>query len=250
LVTTYGWRVGFLGVALVAGLVPLVGLAFLVREPPVAAAAKSTASAPLRHDYLHNRHFWLIAIGILGVSVALFGVMGSMVPMLTDRGVSGGTVAAALSVAGASSWVGRIAVGFAMDKVFAPYVATFSFALALVGVGLVAFTQGSAPLILGAALIGITFGAEGDLVTYLASRYFGMKIYSRVLGALWVTWAWGGGIGTYLVGVTFSATQSYEVALTIFAAVLIASSIAVLMLGPYVNPPERSRAATNAISAV
>jgi predicted MFS family arabinose efflux permease len=249
LVTTYGWRVGFLGVALVAGLVPLVGLAFLVREPPVAAAAKSTASAPLRHDYLHNRHFWLIAIGILGVSVALFGVMGSMVPMLTDRGVSGGTVAAALSVAGASSWVGRIAVGFAMDKVFAPYVATFSFALALVGVGLVAFTQATPPLILGAALIGITFGAEGDLVTYLASRYFGMGIYSRVLGALWVTWAWGGGIGTYLVGVSFSATRSYEFALTIFAAVLIASSIAVLMLGPYVNPPERSRGATNAILA-
>jgi MFS family permease len=249
LVTHYGWRGGFLGVALVAGLIPLFGLAFLVREPPIARSPTPAATAAsARFAYLRNRNFWLIAVAILGVSIAMFGVMGSMVSLLTDRGVSGATVAGVLSAAGVSSWLGRIAVGFAMDKVFAPYVAAFSFALALAGVGLIAFTEAPAPLMLGAALIGFTFGAEGDLVTFLASRYFGMDIYSKVLGALWVTWAWGGGIGTYLVGVSFSATQSYEVALTIFGLVLIASSVAVLMLGPYVVPPERLRAEPDAIS--
>ncbi len=251
LVTNYGWRVGFLGVAFVAGLVPLVGLGFLVREPPVTRTPVQPQPAlTARHAYLRSRHFWLIALAILGVSIAMFGVMGSMVPMLTDRGVSGATVAAVLSIAGASSWLGRIAVGFAMDKIFAPYVATFSFALALAGVGLVAFTQAPPPLMLGAALIGFTFGAEGDLVTFLASRYFGMEIYSKVLGALWVMWAWGGGIGTYLVGVSFSATQSYGIALTVFGIVLIAASIAVLMLGPYVVPPApvRTSASSELIS--
>jgi hypothetical protein len=82
-------------------------------------------------------------------------------------------------------------------------------------------------------------------VTFLTSRYFSMENYSKVLGAVWVTWAWGGGIGTYLVGVTYSATQSYEIALMVFAGVLVAASIVVCTLGPYVYPPAKGLALTS-----
>lgn len=245
LVTAYGWRVGFLAVAAVAGLVPLLGLALLVRDPPqTPRPMRSTPdSAPpwLLAPYLRTRNFAILGTCILAISVAMFGVMGLMVPLLTDRGVSGSTIAAVLSAAGIASWLGRVVVGYAMDRIFAPHVAAFSFALALVGVALIAFANSATPIMVGAALVGFTFGAEGDLVTFLASRYFSMEHYSKVLGAVWVTWAWGGGIGTYLVGATYSATGSYEIALTVFAGVLVAASIVVCMLGPYVYPPMHRR---------
>jgi MFS family permease len=163
--------------------------------------------------------------------------------------VSNSTIAAVLSTAGFASWIGRVVVGYAMDKIFAPYVAAGSFVLALLGVALIAFADSPVPIMVGAALVGFTFGAEGDLVTFLTSRYFSMEHYSRVLGAVWVTWAWGGGIGTYLVGVTYAATQSYDIALTVFAGVLVAASIAVCTLGPYVYPPVRHEARNTALDA-
>lgn len=245
LVNEYGWRVGFLGIAAVCGVVALLGLGLLVRDPPKereSGRLAADATRPwFRAPYLRSRHFWIIAICILAISVAMFGVMGLMVPLLTDRGVSGSTIAAVLSAAGFSSWLGRVIVGYAMDKVFAPHVAASCFALALIGVALIGLADSPAPIMVGAALVGFTFGAEGDLVTFLTSRYFSMEHYSKVLGAVWVTWAWGGGIGTYLVGVTYSATQSYEIALTVFGGVLVAASVAVCTLGPYAYPPVQRR---------
>lgn len=239
LVTQYGWRVGFAWIAVAVGVAPILGLAFLVREPPATNVGLRTASAAAsaNYDYLRQREFWLIAIAILGVSLAMFGVMGSMVPLLTDRSVPRDTVTMVLSIAGISSWVGRVAVGILMDRFFAPYVAATSFALALAGVAVVAFSDAPLPIMLGAMLIGFTFGAEGDLVTFLVSRYFPMAVYSRVLGAVWITWAWGGGLGTYLVGITYQATGSYRIALMVMAGVLIAAAAAVLSLGPYAVPP-------------
>lgn len=245
LVSEYGWRAGFLGVAVLVGLVPILGFLFLVRDPPVPASRAprpDTASPGIRWfqaPHFRGRHFWRIALCILAISVAMFGVMGLMVPMLADRGVPSTTTAAVLSAAGVSSWFGRVIVGYAMDKVFAPYVAASTFALALIGVALIGGADSTTAIMIGAALVGFTFGAEGDLVTFLTSRYFSMEQYSTVLGAVWVTWAWGGGIGTYLVGVTYSATGSYETALTVFAGVLVAAAIVVCTLGPYLYPPAK-----------
>lgn len=253
LVNDYGWRIGFLGIAAFAGVVPLLGLGLLVRDPPKPSAERhghANSRAPwFQAPYFRTRHFALIATSILAISVAMFGVMGLMVPLLSDRDVSNSTIAAVLSTAGFASWIGRVVVGYAMDKIFAPYVAAGSFVLALMGVALIDFADSPAPIVVGAALVGFTLGAEGDLVTFLTSRYFSMEHYSRVLGAVWVTWAWGGGIGTYLVGVTYAATQSYDIALTVFAGVLVAASIAVCTLGPYVYPPVRHEARKTALDA-
>jgi MFS family permease len=128
-----------------------------------------------------------------------------------------------------------------MDRVFAPYVAALTFLLALAGIGLIAAGGPPVALLSGAALIGFALGAEGDLVTFLASRYFSLDIYSRVLGALWLMWAWGGGLGTWLVGVTYRATHSYNVSLALFALVLVISALVVCRLGPYVYPGEQRR---------
>lgn len=252
LVGEYGWRVGFLGIAAVVGVVPLLGFAFLVRDPPRARELPRAAAAPdvpwFRAPYFRSKSFAIIGMCVLAISIAMFGVMGLIVPLLTDRGVSGSTIAMVLSAAGIASWVGRLAVGYAMDKIFAPYVATSSFGLALLGVALIARADSPVQIMIGAAFVGFTFGAEGDLVTFLTSRYFSQEHYSKVLGTVWVAWAWGGGIGTYLVGATYAATQSYEIALMAFAGVLVAASIAVCTLGPYRYPSPGSAVAQDVAS--
>ena len=228
----YGWRIGLLGVAGSVAIVALSGLFFLVREPPPARNIRG-ADEGNPHGYLWTRQFWLIALPVVGISIATFGVIGSLVAMLGDRHIDAGSIANVLSTAGLSSCCARLLVGFAMDRIFAPYIAAATFILAFVGLVLTAGTSAPWALASGAALIGFALGGEGDLVTFLASRYFNPGVYSKVLGAMWVVWAWGGGLGTWLMGVTYQVTRSYTIALSGFGVILLIAAILVCCLGPY-----------------
>lgn len=254
LLHSFGWRGGFLAVGL-AGIAPALGLLLLVREPerarqvavtgsargPWLALADRTALAggtalAGRTAQIRRPTFWLIALPIAGISIATFGVMGSMVPLLKDRGVGATLIAGVMSSAGTASWLARPMVGYAMDRFFAPYVTAATFLLAILGLLLLMMTDSTAGIIIAAILIGFALGSEGDLVTFLVSRYYGPAIYSRVLSALWVTWAWGGGIGTLIAGASYRALASYTAALGCFAVLLCLCTIIVCQLGPYEYP--------------
>jgi hypothetical protein len=141
-----------------------------------------------------------------------------------------------MSAAGASSWLARPIVGYALDRLFAPFVTAGTFVFAVVGLGLLAITNSLGGIATAAILIGFALGSEGDLVTFLVSRYYGAAVYSRVLGALWVIWAWGGGIGAFVAGASYRLATSYTPALVGFAALLTVCTIIVCLLGPYEYP--------------
>jgi MFS family permease len=164
--------------------------------------------------------------------------LGSMVPLLKDRGVGATLIAGVMSGAGASSWLARPVVGYALDRFFAPFVTAATFLFAIFGLLLLMLTDSTGGIVAAAILVGFTLGSEGDLVTFLVSRYYGPAIYSRILSALWVTWAWGGGIGTFIAGASYRALGSYTPALGCFAVLLCLCTIIVCQLGPYEYPAE------------
>jgi MFS family permease len=236
----YGWQASFAIIGVLYGSIAMLALILLVREPrrESSALTSGTLKQPAaRFSFIGDKDFWLIGVPMLGISVVTIGLLGSIVPLLSDRGMDSIAISMALSVAGACSWISRVAVGYAMDRAFAPYVAAVTFALALAGVALLALANDTFLAVLGAALIGIALGAEGDLITFLVSRYFSAEIYSKALGTMWIAWAWGGGIGSYVVGSSFESTGSYALALWTFSAVLVISAIVVCLLGPYRYPP-------------
>jgi predicted MFS family arabinose efflux permease len=236
LLNTFGWRGGFATVG-VAGLIPVLGLLLLVRDPVRARTRQTTGSkGKLWLAQLRRPTFWLIATPLAGISIATFGALGSMVPLLKDRGLGAASVAAIMSAAGASSWLARPVVGYALDRLFAPFVTAGTFVFAVVGLGLLAVTNSTAGITTAAILIGFALGSEGDLVTFLVSRYYGAAVYSRVLGALWVIWAWGGGIGAFVAGASYRLAASYTPALIGFAALLTVCTIIICLLGPYEYP--------------
>jgi predicted MFS family arabinose efflux permease len=236
LLDAFSWRGGFVAVG-VAGLAPVLGLVFLVREPVRMRSGQATGSQEgLWLAQVRRPTFWLIAIPIAGISIATFGALGSMVPLLKDRGLGAASIAAIMSAAGASSWIARPVAGYALDRFFAPFVTAGTFVFAVFGLVLLAITNSVAGIVIAAILIGFTLGSEGDLVTFLVSRYYGPAVYSRVLGALWVTWAWGGGIGTFVAGASYRVAASYTPALIGFAALLTLCTIIICRLGPYDYP--------------
>lgn len=236
LVVEHGWRAGFSVIGIAAALIPAAGITFLVRTPEGVVARKDAVAgdaAPILRLTLLNSDFWRILWPILAVSMATFGAMTSLVPMFRDISLPPATIAGALSFAGLCSWGGRVVVGYALDKIFAPYICAIIFAGAACGLLLLITGTSALPLFAGAALVAIALGSEADLVTFLVSRYFRLIDYSRVVGVLWVVWAWGGGLGTYLAGRSFGIFDSYHPAFIGFALLLVTGAGIVVTLGPY-----------------
>jgi len=66
-----------------------------------------------------------------------------------------------------------------------------------------------------AALLGIGFGAESDLMPYLTARYFGLKAFGEIYGWIFGAFAFGAVLGPFLMGWVFDTTGSYQRALLI-----------------------------------
>ena len=242
LVDGFGWRTAFATIGLISALIPAAGLLFLVRTPPqamtrgAAAAAGGPKPPSIFDTCLRSRHFWLIALPILAISIAVFGAIGSYVFLFADKGIPVGTVTTILSIAGLSSLVGRLLVGYLLDRIFAPIVTAVVFLLAAVGILLLALVPSTLTAFIAVPLIGLAIGAEADLLTFLISRYFSLRDFSRIVGIIWVMWAWGGGVGTVIMANGYALTGSYTLPFLFFAFVVVLGAILVCFIGPYRYP--------------
>ncbi|MBK4738503.1 MFS transporter [Noviherbaspirillum pedocola] len=237
----YGWRAGYIGVGTIVGLVPLLCLIFLIRassnETTQPTSSVSQVKESLWQVVGKRKQFWLLALAICLISFSTFGVMSQMVSILTDRGFTAVVAAGVLSVAGTSSMVARLGTGYLMDRIFAPYVMTIVFICAVAGIWFITHSPALSVVTFGAVLLGIGLGAEGDIITFVVSRYFPAPVFGRVMGAVWFTFAWGAAGGTYLLSLSYDLTKSYATAVYILFALIVVAIAAVLNLGPYIYPP-------------
>jgi predicted MFS family arabinose efflux permease len=229
IINAVGWRsaVVILGVgALVIGL-PTV--AFCVRERPAAERdrARESRGATVAEG-LASRGFWILAAVLFFASIAQNGAIAHLSALLTDRGVSAGSAAAAVSVMGGASLLGRLVTGWLIDRYFAAWVSFGLLALAASGTFLLAGAQSFLAGALGAALIGFGMGGEADVIPYMLSRYFGLRSFATLYGLTWTVYAIAGAIGPIVMGKAFDATGSYEALLTQLSVVML--GVATLML--------------------
>jgi predicted MFS family arabinose efflux permease len=224
-----GWRAGFMLLAIASAFAwPLVLLGFRGVEGAEAPRAQHTDGVD-RGAALKSRTFWTIAIGFIAVATAISGLVVHMVPLLRDTGMSLPQAAAIAAFIGVGVILGRVLVGWTLDRVFAPHVAAVVFVVTASGCALL--NLGGAPTApFAALLIGFALGAEIDLIAYLTARYFGMKNYGFLYGLMYSMFSIGAAAGPAIVGHLFDATGSYRIALWVMAACLIFGAIAVASL--------------------
>jgi predicted MFS family arabinose efflux permease len=178
--------------------------------------------------------------------------MAHIVPMMTDRGVSATTAALALSAGGAALIVGRLIAGYILDRVFAPYVAIFFFAMPLLAIGILLTTTTLASSVCATILVGIGLGAEVDLIAYLQSRYLGLRSFGEIYSYFLAVFLIGSGLGPFVMGVVFAESGTYSMALIAFAVSLAAACAIMSTFSAYpfgsnaeaVAPDHRSRLVT------
>ena len=120
-----GWRAAYLllgGFALSAGL-PLVWR--YIREPalPQQELSKGQLSGPTWQESLRSFPFVILVVVLFVNSLAMNGTVAHLGALLSDRGISARGAALSASLLGGSSLLGRLAVGWVLDRCFGTRVA-------------------------------------------------------------------------------------------------------------------------------
>jgi cyanate permease len=236
-----GWRMAYVGLAIVLVLIAVPSVFMFVREPedsPMARARKTASGAGVLpglsvREAVLSRTFWLLVLPTILVATVVNGSLVHVVSLLTDTGWSPEAAVGIMVWAGLASLGGRVIAGLMLDRVFAPYVAMLSFLVALAGVYLLA--SGANPT-LGVIGIGITTGAEIDIIGYMTSRYFGLRRFGQLYGYLFGVFLIGTGIGPAVMGAVHTRTHSYDPAFYAFGIMLALAIVFMLFLGRYRFP--------------
>jgi MFS family permease len=224
-IDAFGWRGAYFAMALftlVVGAVIVIVLSRLngAKTPEnidTEAASKDFKIAKA------SRTYWTIMAAIFCLSLGLGGLMIHFVPILLDLGLPTSAAVKIAGVIGIAVVLGRLLVGFAVDRIFAPWVAIAILFTCICGVLALALL-GSTVAVPAAFVIGFSVGAEVDLIGYLVARYFGIHAYGQIYGRQYSAFLIATGLSPVILGAVRDATGTYTASLFIAAAFMIVSA--------------------------
>lgn len=230
-----GWRAAYGslgGLALLLGL-PLSWRYIRERNSDEHKSAAADYSGMTWQQGLRSFSFWIITAILFVSSISMNGAITQLSALLTDRGIPAGDAALCASILGGSSLLGRVVVGWLLDRFFGPRVALAINLITALGIFLLARATSFPAGCLAAALIGVGAGGEAATTPYLLTRYFGLRAFSTLYGFTWTFYAAAGAIGPVILGRAFDATGSYASLLILLAAALGLAATANILLPRY-----------------
>jgi len=239
LLDRFGWRNTYAisGAAVLLIGVPLMLL--LLKEPsnPARSSEQRAADLPVqgltRGEALRGSLLWLLIFAFFIISMSIQACMIHLVPLLKDRGMTPANAALVASAMGVAGMVGRLGMGYLLDRLPAERVPTIAFGLVAAGIFLL-FAGATGPgAYFAAVLIGFGYGAESATIPYLISRYFGLRSFGEIYSYLFITVPLGGALGPALMGIGFDRTGSYQLVLLLCGVATVIAALLLLRLKSY-----------------
>lgn len=226
----WGWRGAWLGIAALVAVIGFPVLFALLRDAPHSDAAEAGQGLSLAQA-ARTRLFWLLLLGAAVGGGAMTAVFTHVVPILTDRGVALGAATGIVALFALTTAGWQVVAGFIIDRWRSPRIMTPMYALAIVGLLLLQFGQGGLSRIAAGALLGIGMGAEYAALPYFIARYFGLRHFGAITGALYGVVILVQGVAPFLMDMSFDSHGSYAQA-SILTAVALAIAMGLFALLP------------------
>ncbi|WP_426323281.1 MFS transporter [Microbacterium sp. E-13] len=245
---SYGWRVAYALLALIALVVSLSMIfAFVraraerhVRGRLVTETVDDGKEVSLEQpgltfrEALKGRYFWMLTLALGAVGIAVVGLQVHLVPMMTDRGMDPAQAVLLITIFSLSGLTGRVIGGFLIDRIHGTIIGPIVIAAPVLGMFFLHPPFPSAAVAVG--LIGLAYGIEGDLVAFFITRYLGTRHFGQIFGIVQSVFLIGTAFGPLLLGIAYDSTGSYDSVLPGLAVVLIVCAITIALLGRYPYP--------------
>jgi len=173
---------------LLAVLIPLVVFGMGARSPGSSGLASSDVRPDPRPGYkraseaLRDWHLWSVALPFALVLAAQVGFLVHLVALLRPRlGASG--AASAVAAAAIAAMLGRIGLGFVIDRLDQRRISAASFASQAIGLGLIlTFPASPGVLYVASCLFGLSVGNVIPLPSLIIQREFAARSFGLVVG--------------------------------------------------------------------
>ena len=242
LISSYGWRTAYRGIGIGALIISLPIVLTMFKEKTAEASSGSARDSDnraetwglTRKEAMHTTRFWILSAVIFVTVIVIAGLLSNFERIMIEKGFGRSSIASIAAIMGFTVVVGRILVGVLVDRYWAPGVAACFFTFLTTGV-LILLNVEMTPAtgVIVAILIGLTAGAELDLLAYLTSKYFGPANYPTIFGVIIAFFTVGAGIAPPLFGAVAQANQGYSVMLEISVGMLVLSIVLFLAMGKY-----------------
>ncbi|MFC4595845.1 MFS transporter [Sphingobium tyrosinilyticum] len=248
----FGWRLAFPALALSWAVltVPLTLLFFhdSGRRTVSAISAITTPKPPIGPVLLSRTFLCLAASGGLFIG-ASYGLLMHFVPILRWSGHDLATSAMIAGVTGVCTILGRILTGFLLDLLPTRWLGMCVFLLPI-GTSLLLLQAGSVlPAALAAAiLLGLSTGAETDILTYIAARRFDQAVFGSIYSVIQSVFAGMSVGGSIVAGALFDVNNSYAPVLTAVIPLALLGAVFLALVPPAGDPPLKRGADDDAVS--
>lgn len=245
LLPVLGWRHTYIAIGAIVIAIGFPILFTLLREaPPKPLTANATAEVEGKTlaEAMRTREFWVLLVAVAVGAGGMTAVFTHVVPMLTDRGIALGEATGVVATFALVTAAWQVVTGGLLDRISSPRLVTPMFVAAIAGLLLLEFGTGSFNIALAGVLLGIGMGAEYAVLGYLASRYFGLRHYGAIIGALYAAVILAQGFTPALMDLSYGQTGSYDQASLLIAGGLAFGMILLFFLPAVPNAARREAA--------
>jgi MFS family permease len=252
MIPQFGWRTtyGILGLALIFVMAP-AGYLFYRSQPerygllpdgaPVPSAGDHPASAPAEEEEwtlaeaLRTSAFWITVAGLATIAMLATGLTFHMVKIFDDNQLSSAAAAAVyVPIAMVSAGV-TLGSGILVDRIPIRFLLAGAL-LIQAGTLLMAQSLSSVAMALayGVAL-GILFGMMRIISSVVWPTYYGRRYLGSITGLTSTIMIAGSALGPMPMGIARDLLGSYNLALTLLAAIPLVLSVGTLFMRPPVK---------------
>jgi MFS family permease len=243
LLPLYGWRGAFVGVAAVIALIGIPVAYFLFRDPPAAGNTlrreDSAIAVPKQGhtltEALQTPVFWILVASIGICAGCMTAMFSQFVPVAQEAGFSLNQAVAAITIFAGVCAVAQTLLGALIDRFSRPLIMIPFYLIGTLGLFLLHSSTGMPMLMVSAALMGVSIGAEYCALPLLLSRYFGVAHFGKIACLVYGIVAMITGVIPMGLNRVFDATGSYVPALRIMEIGLLAATALILLLPSYKN---------------
>ncbi len=235
LIAAFGWQRALIWQGAIWLAIAFPMIFFFFKGPRDDAADRGSAPVINSRDRegvsfgegLRSSIYLRLLVASLLFTFTIIALVVHFVPILTGLGNSKLQAAGFASLVGLFSIAGRLGTGLMLDRFRGSLVGAIVF---LLPVGacllLIAGAANTTNAAIAAGLIGLTLGAEVDVIVYLTTKHFGLKSFGALYGGLLAALSIGTATGPLGASRIFDIYGNYVPFLWLTIGFMVASSLA------------------------